>query len=99
VWGVHAPSVLFYRILRHFQQLSRVAALRDAGYERDAIQAELKLKAFPTRKLVEQAGRLGAEGIARRLAVLADTDVRMKGRGTLPPEMELQLCLGRLLAA
>jgi DNA polymerase-3 subunit delta len=92
-------EVLFYRILRHFQQLSKVGALRDAGYDRDAIQAELKIKAFPARKLVEQAGRLGAEGIARRLAVLADTDARMKGMGTLPAEMEFQLCLGRLLAA
>lgn len=92
-------EVLFYRILRHFQQLGRVAALRDAGYNRDAIQAEMKLKAFPARKLVEQAGHLGAEGIARRLAVLADTDARMKGMGTLPDDMELQLCLGRLLAA
>ena len=92
-------EVLFFRVMRHFQQLSRVAALRDAGYNRDAIQAEMKLKAFPARKLVEQAGHLGAEGIARRLAVLADTDARMKGMGTLPADMELQLCLGRLLAA
>jgi DNA polymerase III subunit delta len=92
-------EVLFNRVLRHFQSLSRVAALRDAGYDRDAIQAEMKLKSFPARKLWEQAGRLGAEGIARRLGVLADTDARMKGMGTLPAEMELQLCLGRLLAA
>lgn len=92
-------EVLFYRILRHFQQLSRVAALRDAGYSRDAIQAEMKLKAFPARKLVEQAAHLGAEGIARRLSVLAATDARMKGMGNLPDDMELQLCLGRLLGA
>jgi len=92
-------EVLFYRILRHFQLLSRVAALRDAGLNREAIQGEMKLKAFPARKLWEQAGRLGAEGIARRLAVLADTDARMKGMGNLPDEIELQLCLGRLLAA
>ncbi len=92
-------EVLFYRILRHFQQLSRVAALRDAGYNRDAIQSEMKLKSFPARKLFEQAGRLGAEGIARRLAVLADTDARMKGMGYLPDDMEFQLCLGRLLGA
>jgi len=92
-------EVLFYRILRHFQQLARVASLRDAGYTREAIQAEMKLKAFPARKLVEQAAHLGAEGIGRRLAVLADTDARMKGMGTLPDDMELQLCLGRLLAA
>ena len=76
-----------------------MAALRDDGYSREAIQAEMKMKPFPARKLVEQAALLGAEGIARRLAVLAETDARMKGMGTLPAEMELQLCLGRLLAA
>ncbi len=92
-------EVLFYRILRHFQNLSRVAALREAGLSREAIQTELKMKAFPTGKLMEQAALLGADGIARRLGVLADTDARMKGAGTLPTEMELQLCLGRMLAA
>jgi DNA polymerase-3 subunit delta len=92
-------EVLFYRILRHFQNLSRVVALRDEGMSREAIQAELKMKTFPVRKLVEQSALLGADGIARRMAVLADTDARMKGLGTLPAEMELQMCLGRLLAA
>ena len=90
--------MLFYRILRHFQNLSRVAALREAGSSREEIQSELKMKAFPVRKLTEQAALLGPEGIAVRLAVLADSDARMKGLGTLPAEMELQLCLGRLLA-
>jgi DNA polymerase-3 subunit delta len=93
------PMMLFRRILRHFQQLSRVVALRDAGYTREAIQSEMKLKPFPARKLVEQAALLGAEGISRRLAVLAETDPRMVGMGTLSEDMELQLCLGRLLAA
>ena len=92
------PEVLFYRILRNFQNLSRVAALRDEGMSREAIQSELKMKAFPVRKLVEQAAVLGADGIGRRLGVLADTDARMKGMGPLPAEMELQLCIGRLLA-
>ena len=91
--------MLFRRILRHFQQLSRVAALRDAGYSREAIQSEMKLKPFPARKLVEQAALIGADGISRRLAVLAETDPRMVGMGTLSEDMELQLCLGRLLAA
>ena len=92
-------EVLFYRILRHFQNLSRVAALKDEGMSREAIQAELKMKPFPLRKLLEQSALLGADGVARRLAVLADTDARMKGLGTLPAEMELQMCLGRLSAA
>ncbi len=97
--GGEKAETLFYRILRHFQSLSRVAALREQGLSREAVQAELKLKPYPARKLVEQAGLLGADGIARRLAILAETDARMKGMGPLPAEMELQLCLGRLLAA
>lgn len=92
-------EVLFYRVLRHFQNLSRVAALREAGLSREAIQAELKMKPYPTGKLMEQSALLGADGIARRLSVLADTDARMKGAGSLPAEMELQMCLGRMLAA
>ena len=91
--------MLFYRILRNFQNLSRVAAMRDEGMRQEAIQTELKMKPYPVRKLVEQAALLGSDGIARRLAVLAETDARMKGMGTLPDEMELQLCLGRLLSA
>ena len=81
------PEVLFYRILRNFQNLSRVAALRDEGMSPEAIQSELKMKAFPVRKLVQQAALLGADGIGRRLGVLADTDARMKGMGPLPAEM------------
>jgi DNA polymerase-3 subunit delta len=92
-------EVLFSRILRYFQNLSRVAAMRDEGMKQEAIQTELKMKPYPVRKLVEQSALLGADGISRRLAVLADTDARMKGMGTLPDEMELQLCLGRLLSA
>jgi DNA polymerase-3 subunit delta len=91
-------EVLFYRILRHFQNLGRVAALRGEGMNRDQIMSELKMKAFPVRKLMEQAALIGADGIGRRLSVLAETDARMKGMGSLPADMELQLCIGRLLA-
>jgi DNA polymerase III delta subunit len=65
---------------------------------RDQIMSELKMKAFPVRKLMEQAALIGADGIGRRLSVLAETDARMKGMGSLPADMELQLCIGRLLA-
>jgi DNA polymerase-3 subunit delta len=90
-------EMLFSRILRNFQNMSRVAAMKAEGMRLEAIQTELKMKPYPARKLAEQADRLGSEGIARRLSVLAETDARMKGMGTLPDEVELQLCLGRLL--
>ena len=68
--------------------------LKQAQVAAEKIGAEHKM-----RKLIEQAERLGAQGIAGKMAVLADTDARMKGMGTLPNEVELQLCLGRLLSA
>ena len=92
-------EVLFNRILRNFQNMSRVAAMRAEGMKLEAIQTELKMKPYPARKLMEQADRLGPGGIGRRLSILAETDARMKGMGTLPDEVELQLCLGRLLSA
>ena len=92
-------EVLFYRILRHFHNLNKVSAMRDEGMKKEAIQAELKMKPYPVQKLMEQSAVLGTDGIARRMAVLADTDARLKGMGTLPDEMEFQLCLGRLLSA
>ncbi len=92
-------EVLFGRILRNFQNMSRVAAMKEEGMRQEAIQTELKMKPYPVRKLMEQADRLGIDGIARRLSVLAETDARMKGMGPLPDDVELQLCLGRLLSA
>ena len=93
------PEVLFARIARNFQNLARVAAMRDEGMRAEAIQTELKMKPYPVRKLMEQSALLGTDGIARRLAVLAETDARMKGMGVLPDDMELQMCLGKLLSA
>ncbi len=92
-------DVLFARISRYFQNLAKVAAMRDEGMRPEAIQVELKMKPYPVKKLMEQSALLGVDGIARRLAVLADTDGRLKGMGNLPAEMELQLCLGKLLGA
>jgi DNA polymerase-3 subunit delta len=93
------PEVLFSRILRNFQSLNRVAAMREEGMKLEAIQSELKLKPYPARKLMEQATLLGTSGVSRRLAILAESDARLKGMGTLPDDVELQLCLGRLLDA
>jgi len=97
--GGERMEVLFYRILRNFQSLGRVAAMREEGMAQEAIQSELKLKPYPARKLMEQAALLGTEGVGRRLAILAESDARMKGMGTLPDDVELQLCLGRLMDA
>jgi DNA polymerase III delta subunit len=68
----------------------------EEGWAPGRIQQELKLKPYPAKKLFAQAGSYDAESVRRVLAHLAEVEVRMKGAGDLPPELELELCLGRL---
>ena len=92
------PGGLLFRVLRHFQHLSKAVALREEGFSPSQVQAELGLKPYPAKKVVQQAEAYGVESIGRAMGVLAEADARMKGKGDLPSEMELEMCLGRLLA-
>jgi len=91
------PTNLFYRILRHYQHLDRAVALREAGWAAAHVQGEIKIKPFAARKLVQQAQAYDAETIRRAMGHLAHADANLKGMGTLPPELEFELMLGRLL--
>jgi len=92
------PTNLFYRILRHYQHLDRAVAMREAGWAAPRIQGEIKMKPFAARKLVQQAQSYDAETMRRALGHLAAADAHLKGMGTLPPELEFELMLGRLLS-
>ena len=56
------------------------------------------MKPFAARKLVLQAESYDTESMRRALGFLARADAHLKGMGTLPPELELELMLGRLLS-
>jgi DNA polymerase-3 subunit delta len=92
------PTGLLFRVLRHYQHLSKAVALREEGLSPSQIQAELGLKPYPAKTVVQQADNYGVDSIGRAVGLLAETDARMKGKGNLPPELELELCLGRLVA-
>ncbi len=92
------PTGLLFRVLRHFQHLSKAVALREEGFSPSQIQAELGLKPYPAKKVVQQADSYGVDSIGRAVVLLAETDARMKGKGNLPAELELEMCLGRLVA-
>jgi DNA polymerase-3 subunit delta len=92
------PVGLHFRLLRHFQQLTRVVALRAEGWPSAQIQAELKVKPYAAKKLLQQSQRYSVETVTAALAILAATDARLKGMGDLPEQLELELCVGSLLA-
>ncbi len=91
------PTALLYRILRHYQHLTRAVALREEGWSPSRVQAEIKMKPFAARKLVQQAAGYDLQRMRRAIGCLAEADTRMKGMGDLPPELEFELLLGRLL--
>lgn len=90
-------SYVLAAMTRHFQTLAKVTARKEAGADDKAIQSELGIAPFRLRKLLEQARALGPSGIRDRLAVLAETETKIKGSSPLPAEVELERCLGRLL--
>jgi DNA polymerase-3 subunit delta len=92
------PGGLFFRLARHFEQLFQAVVLREEGRPADQIREELGMKPFPGKKLVQQATAFSPDAARRALEILAAADGRMKGMGDLPAELELELCIGRLLA-
>jgi len=92
------PTGLLFRVLRHFQHLSKAVALREEGFSPAQAQTELGLRPYPAKKVVQQAEAYGVDSIGWAIGVLAETDARMKGKGNLPAELELEVCLGRLSA-
>lgn len=92
------PTGLLFRVLRHFQHLNKSVALSEAGLSAADVQAELKMKPYPAKKIVQQSAAYDGRSIGRALGILTEADARMKGMGTLSAELELEVCLGRLLA-
>ena len=91
------PGGIFYRLLRHFQKLSRVVAMQEGGRPGEEIKENLGVHPFAAKKLLKQGKSFSPGSIREALGYLAETEVRMKGGGNLADDLELEMCLGRLL--
>jgi DNA polymerase-3 subunit delta len=92
--GMHPLQVLAI-LHRHYQAMLR---LDGSGVTTpDEAAARLGMRsAFPARKALEQARRLGPAGISRAVTLLAETDLDVRGRSALPSETLLEVLVGRL---
>lgn len=70
------PLAVHAALVTHYRRVLLVAG-RDLAPGQAA--AELGLKDFPARKVVEQARRLGPDGARRAFELLADADVALRG--------------------
>ena len=78
--------------------VSRMLRLDGSGIAEPSAAAEaLGLKAtYPARKALEQARRLGHEGVARAVALLADADLDLRGTKGWPEGLVLEVLVARL---
>ncbi len=61
-----------------------------------ALGRDPKRSAFPAKKALEQGRRLGSEGVARAVALLAEADLDLRGAKGWPEELVLEVLVARL---
>ena len=56
----------------------------------------IKGSTFPAKKALTQSRRLGPDGVARAIALLARADVDLRGASGLEPQTVIQVLVARL---
>jgi DNA polymerase III delta subunit len=80
----------------HLRRVARLDA-DDVESVADAITAlGGKVKEYPARKALEQARRLGPEGIREAYAALARADLDLKGARAIPEAAVMEVLVARL---
>jgi DNA polymerase-3 subunit delta len=88
------PLVLIGSLHSH---VARMARLDGAGVTSEADAAALLgIAAYPAKKALNQARRLGTERLLNALTLVADADVDVKGRSSWEPELVLEVLVARL---
>ena len=88
------PLVLISSLHNH---VARMARLDGASVTSESEAAALLgIAAYPARKALTQARRLGTERLLDALVLVADADVDLRGRSSWAPELILEVLVARL---
>lgn len=93
--GMHPLQVLAI-LTTHFR---RILALEGADVRNEADAAALlgmKGSSFPAKKALQRANRLGYEGSAQAVSLLAVADVDLRGKTAWPDDLVLEVLVARL---
>jgi DNA polymerase-3 subunit delta len=94
--GGRHPLELLATLHRHYARMLR---LDGAGVTDEASAAALlglRGSTFPARKALDQARRLGHDGVARAVQLLAGADLDVRGASAWPEELVMEVLVGRL---
>jgi DNA polymerase-3 subunit delta len=92
------PLQVLAMLHNHIKRIARVdsPAVRTVDDAIDALGG--RVKQFPARKAMEQARRLGPDGIREAYAVVAQADLDLKGARAIPEDAVLEVLVARLAA-
>ncbi len=93
--GMHSLQVLAI-LTTHFR---RILALESADVRNEADAAArlgMKGSTFPAKKALQRANRLGYEGSAQAVGLLAEADVDLRGKTAWPDDLVLDVLVARL---
>lgn len=93
--GGRHPVQVVGSLHRHVSAMLRLDGADDVTSAEEAADV-LKMAAFPARKVLAQARRLGHDRIVRAVEVVAEADADLRGRLAWPPELVLEVAVARL---
>jgi len=89
------PQLLSYMLVRQYRHLLLAQAMLREGLGAPQIGAQLGLRDFPLRKVIEQASRYPADGLERAYRRLLESDVAVK-TGVLEADAALEMLIVEL---
>ena len=92
--GGRHPLQLMAILHGHYVRLARLDGA-DAASEAEAAEV-LGIKGFPAKKALTQYRRLGGDGVRRAIDLLAGTDLDLRGRRDLEPDVVMEILVARL---
>ncbi|MCB1026731.1 MAG: hypothetical protein KDB24_03085 [Microthrixaceae bacterium] len=94
--GDRHPLQIMASLTTHYQRIAALSGA-DVRTERDAADLlGIKGSTFPAKKALAQARRLGPDGVARSIALLARADVDLRGASGLDALTVIQVLVARL---
>jgi DNA polymerase-3 subunit delta len=93
--GDSHPLVILAVLHKHYRQMLRLDGLGVTTAEQAAEVLGIK-SAFPAKKALAQANRLGSTGIARAVQLLAEADLDLRGTTGLPGDFVVEILVARL---
>jgi len=92
--GGRHPLVVMATLQGHYERMLR---LDGAGvHDRAGAAGLLKVAPFQAQKALDQSRRLGHDGVARAIELLAGADLDLRGRRQWPDELVLEVLVARL---